>query len=79
MKTKQEVEAELMHIGDFVVGTVFTTEEFAEEVESGYINGYDGVGYLHDGEKRTDISCWKHNLFRDDVRAKYPYVIWFNK
>ena len=79
MKTKQEVEAELLHIGDYVVGDVYTTLEFAEQVESGNINSYDGYGRFHDGEKETDIDVWTHNLFYDEVIAKYPYVIWYNK
>ena len=79
MKTKEQIEAGLHRIGDFTIGDVFTTEEFAELVKSNCINGYDGFGYYHDGEHKTSIGCFRLNPSSDNVQKKYPYVIWYNK
>lgn len=68
MKTLEEIKK------DMEFGDIYTTDEFIEDVNLGYINEFDGIGYFHDGEKETDISCW------DKREAnKYPYVCWYNK
>ena len=59
-------------------GLVMTVQEFKEDVQEGYITPYDGTGYLHDGENKTDICVWSDGLTWEDV-FKYPYVIWYNK
>ena len=53
-------------------------EEFAECVERGDFNSFDGVGFFHDGEQETDKGVWDDDLTWDDVKD-YPYVVWYNK
>lgn len=72
MKTKEQVQQE-NNIGD-----VFTTAEFAEYVERGSFNPYDGNGYFHDGEKETTISVWNQQITSKEA-MRYPYVCWYNK
>lgn len=68
MKTIEEIKKE-MKFGD-----IYTTDEFIEDVNLGYFNEYDGIGYFHDGEKETEISCWN-----EQEAGNYPYVCWYNK
>ena len=70
MKTLKEIKKEC-------IGDVFTIDEFAKEVNSGFINGYDGIGYFHDGENETNIEVFS-NFNWEDVE-NYPYVCWYNK
>ena len=72
MKTKELIQAEIPF------GEVFTLDEFIAEVEENWINEYDGIGYFHDGENRTDFSVWNEHYSWDDV-IRFPYVIWYNK
>jgi hypothetical protein len=69
MKTIDQVQDEIGF------GNVYTSEDFAEDVEYGGFTPYDGIGYYHDGEEETHISVWS------DLRLlhKYPYVCWYNK
>lgn len=59
-------------------GDVMTLVEFRNNVKSGCFIQYDGIGYLHDGEKQTSISVWSINIF-DLKYDSYPYVCWYNK
>lgn len=68
MKTLEEIKKEIKF------GNVYTTDEFIEDVNLGNINEFDGIGFFHDGEKETEISCWN----KQDA-DKYPYVCWYNK
>lgn len=60
------------------IGTVYTTKKFAECVRRGSFNSFDGVGFFHDGEQKTDKCVWDDDLTWDDVK-NYPYVVWYNK
>lgn len=60
------------------IGTVYTTEKFAECISRGSFNRFDGVGFFHDGEQETDKCVWDYILTWDDVKD-YPYVVWYNK
>lgn len=60
------------------IGTVYITEKFAEYVRRGGFNSFDGVGFFHDGEQKTDKCVWDDDLTWDDVK-NYPYVVWYNK
>lgn len=57
---------------------VLTLEDFKNYVDNRLFTDYDGVGYLHNGNKETSISVWDVNLF-DEKYDKYPYVCWYNK
>lgn len=72
MKTKEQIQEEIEYTD------VFTIEEFAEQVNDGLINSFDGYGYLHDGVRETRINVWDETLTYEDV-IKYPYVCWYNK
>lgn len=72
MKTLEQVKTEQKF------GNVFTLNEFAELYHEGYIIEYDGNGYFHDGEHRTNISVWDSSLTWKDIQ-KFPYVCWYNK
>ena len=72
MKTIEEVQKQ-KNIGD-----VFTLEDFRNYVDNRFFTDYDGVGYLHNGHKKTSISVWDINLFNEKY-DKYPYVCWYNK
>ena len=71
MKSIEQVQSE-----EF--GDVYTLEQFADMVEEGGIMPYDGNGYFHDGEKKTDVSVWTRNLTWDDIK-NCPYVVWYNR
>jgi len=70
-KAKEEIQKNC-------IGHVYTLEEFAEEVDEGYINSNDGCGYFHDGDNETNISVWTEDLTLEEMK-KYPYVCWYNK
>ena len=72
MKTLEQVKVEQKF------GEVFTVNEFAELYHEGYINEYDGIGYFHDGEKKTNISVWDATLPWYVIK-NFPYVCWYNK
>ena len=69
MKTIEQIQSELTN------GTVFTYEKFFQLVGDKYITPYDGSGYYHDGENKTNISVWDMSHRWN----KYPYVVWVNK
>ena len=71
MKTKEQVQSECR-------GAVFTLEEFYQYVKDGDFIPYDGSGYFHDGEKKTNRSVWSKDLSLLELK-KYPYVCWYNK
>lgn len=74
MKTIEEVQR------DYPYASVMPIEEFAEQVELGYITSYDGVGYYHDGEKETAIMVTLYKpLWLSDCRNTYPYICWYGK
>lgn len=73
MKTLQEIEKE-MKFGD-----VYTLGEFIEYVRDGLYNDYDGHGYFHDGDKRTEEFIECNVKFLKKFIGKYPYVCWYNK
>jgi hypothetical protein len=63
---------------------VFRTEEFSDYIAQGFFNRFDGDGFFHDGEHRTDISIWDdkadlHFTTWEDFLETYPYIIWYNK
>lgn len=73
MKSIEDVSKEIKY------GDVFTTEKFAEYVKSGCFIPYDGSGYYHDGEKKTDIPVdFNYKLMLKKAK-EYPYVCWYNK
>ena len=72
MKTIEEVQIK----ND--ICDVLTLEDFRNYVDNGFFTDYDGVGYLHNGNKETSISVWDINLFNAKY-DKYPYVCWYNK
>ena len=74
MKTKEELEKEYDEKG---CGFVYTVEEFARCIKLGFYNIYDGNGYFHDGEKRTDYNVWDNTLPKG-FASNFPYVIWYN-
>lgn len=71
MKTKEQVQLECR-------GDVFTLEEFYQCVKDGEFIPYDGIGYFHDGEKKTNRSVWSEDLSLLEL-SKYPYVCWYNR
>ena len=75
MKTKKEIAKEN---GILIETSIYTLEEFEEQIDKGGINRNDGEGYFHDGEKETSISVWDDSLTWEDVKD-YPYVCWYNK
>lgn len=72
MKTKEQIKNEIGF------GEVYTIMEFLDLIIEGYIIPYDGIGYFHDGNNRTDKCIWNEKLFLTDLK-KYPYVCWYNK
>lgn len=50
IKTKEEIQEECF-------GDVYTREEFLEQVRSGCINCFDGIGYYHDGNEKNRNQC----------------------
>lgn len=70
MKTLKEVQAE----NEFA--TVYTSKEFAKLAKAKIFIPYDGIGYLHDGEKETSISIWNVDL---NKWTKYPYICWYGR
>ena len=73
IKTLEEVEAE-QDLGD-----VFTIENFIELVRDGYFTDYDGEGYLHNGKNETGYYAECVVTYLEEMKAKYPYVVWYNK
>lgn len=61
-------------------GDVYSNEEFAESVASGYFTDYDGVGYYvgTDLMKTKEPVDFDKNVIRSKA-DKYPYVFWYNK
>ena len=79
MKTLEQLQEEYGDNGD-----VFRTEEFSDYIERGVFNRFDGEGFFHDGERRTDISIWDdtanlHFTTWEEFLKTYPYIIWYNK
>jgi hypothetical protein len=72
MKSQEQVQKETEY------GDVFTIEEFAHDVKLGCITPYDGVGYFHDGENKTNRCVWDDSVTAEEVK-NYPYVCWYNK
>ena len=70
MKTLKQVKKEIGKHGD-----VMTAEEYREW--SHCMTPWDGIGYYHDGENRTDISVFES--ITQEQAEKLPYVIWYNK
>lgn len=58
---------------------VMSVRDFARYVEGGLLTSYDGHGYLHDGEKETDVAVLFSPAWLEDMEEKYPYVCWYNK
>lgn len=57
----------------------FKIKDFAEQVGRGFFVPDDGIGYLHDGTKETEISVWKIDYNDPFIQRKYPYICWYNK
>lgn len=61
-------------------GDVFTNEDFAHMIDSGFIISTDGIGYyvgtdLIETEEYVDFNA-------NTIRSKadiYPYIFWYNK
>ena len=75
MKTFEEVQKEIEEKG---FGRAYTLSKFRSNVRCRMFISDDGIGFLHDGEKETDISVWSISL-NSKKYNKYPYVIWYNK
>ena len=79
MKSLNQIKAEMEY------GDVFKTGDFLQEVDSGGITSYDGVGYPYDGEKELDIEIFDliyskcERMTKAKFCRKYPYVCWYNK
>lgn len=58
---------------------VYTLGEFLRLYGCGALIPYDGYGYFHDGEKKTDICVWDESLDIDYVLDNCPYVVWYNR
>ena len=58
---------------------VYTLGEFLHLYGCGALIPYDGYGYFHDGEKKTDICVWDESLDIDYVLDNCPYVVWYNR
>jgi hypothetical protein len=61
-------------------GHIMETEDFAQSVENGYFNCFDGIGYYMDEngeESRIGISFNPEEIRKE--AATYPYVAWYNK
>lgn len=71
IKTKEEIQEECF-------GDVYTREEFLEQVRSGRINCFDGIGYYHDGNEETEISVWTSEGAFVEI-SEFPYICWYNK
>ena len=71
MKSKEQIAIE-------TGSEVIETNEFMMLVDMGAFNGFDGSGYFHDGENKTDIWVWDENLMEKDIE-KYPYVCWYGQ
>ena len=72
MRTLKEIQVEES------VGEIMTVEEFAERLEDGYINEWDGDGYYHDGRSRVMKPFLSFDP--EEVRnSGFPYVLWFNR
>lgn len=72
MKTIEQVQKELKY------GYAFGAKEFYEYIVDGDFLPYDGSGYFHDGEKKTDLRIWDDSVTEEDFH-KYPYIIWYNR
>lgn len=72
------------------IGDVFTFDEFCDLVyKNETITENDGYGYMHNGEKETDIYVfdlldeleqapdWK--IASQNYKEKYPFVIWYEE
>lgn len=69
IKTIEEVQDEMDY------GKVYTSQYFKKMIEEGSLNSYDGGGYYHDGQNKTDISVWS----KWTIDTTYPYVCWYSK
>ena len=58
---------------------VIPTESFLHLVERGSINGYDGIGYFHDGVKETNVEVYCYPRYISRYIDVYPYVCWYGK
>lgn len=85
MKSFDEVKNELGTFGDCLV----RTEKFLDWMETGGVNGYDGVGEIHNGDEFV-TDAFEDNIFdfireeatkmtKEEFINKYPYVAWYNK
>lgn len=72
MKTIEEIQKDC-------IGKVFKTEDFIKDVEEGYFNEYDGIGYMHNGEDELDIGVFRYIHDPDRYNEYFPYVCWYNK
>lgn len=85
MKSFDEVKSELGVSSDCLL----KTEEFLDDIETGCINRYDGVGKIHNGDEFV-TNVFEDNIFdficeeatkmsKEEFINKYPYVAWYNK
>lgn len=58
---------------------VFYIGDFARDISNKCITDYDGVGYFHDGYKKSDIDVFSTNISFYEAAERYPYVIWYNR
>ena len=72
IKGQEQIQEEIGY------GDVLTIEEFFNDVMSGCLTPYDGIGYFHDGINETKRSVWDENLSLVEL-TEYPYVTWYNK
>lgn len=71
MKTLEQIKAEC-------IGDVYTLNDFADLIDAGCINPYDGNGYFHNGEEETNISVFNLSATWESIKD-FPYVCWYNK
>lgn len=73
IKTPKEIIKEIGY------GDCYTTAEFAEYVRRGIFISYDGIGYYHDGQQKTNVPV---SFIPEEIIENgkvYPYVCWYNK
>lgn len=73
MKTIEQIQRESED------SDVYTIDHYIANVFNGLFTSWDGVGYLHNGEKETEIEAG-FNLNRLNLaRKRFPYVCWYGK
>lgn len=72
MKNVEQIQREIPY------GDIMPIRQFINDVDDGYFNDYDGIGFLHDGDNKTEIQIYC-NVEWLKAHQNYPYVCWYNK